>query len=194
MPPKMPLEPGQSYHIYNRGNNRDLLFREEENYHYFLRLAQKHIAPVADIYAYALLPDHFHFLARVKDEEELVRIDITTSRKVSSKFGHWFNAYAKAYNKRYNRVSSLFEKNFERSLLSDESHFLRILFYIHWNPQKHKYLKDYRDWPYSSYQALLSDAPTFLARTQLLEWFGGKDGFIQAHDAYLSDLNDDWEP
>ena len=85
-------------------------------------------------------------------------------------------------------------KKFERSLLSDESHFLRILFYIHWNPQKHKYLKDYRDWPYSSYQALLSDAATFLARTQLLEWFGGKNEFVQAHDAYLSDLNDDWEP
>ena len=110
MPPKISLEPGQSYHIYNRGNNRDLLYREEENYHYFLRLARKHIIPIADVYAYALLPDHFHFLIRIKDEEELARMNIKTSQKISSKFGHWFNAYAKAYNKRYNRVSSLFEK------------------------------------------------------------------------------------
>ena len=194
MPPKISLEPSQSYHIYNRGNNRDLLYREEENYHYFLQLAQKYIIPIADIYAYALLPDHFHFLVRIKDEEELAQMGIITSRKISSKFSHWFNAYAKAYNNKYNRVSSLFEKNFERSLITAESYFLRTLFYIHWNAQKHGYIKDYREWEHSSYQTLLSDVPTFLPRAQLLDWFGSRAEFIQAHDSYLMDLNDNWEP
>ena len=194
MPPKISLEPGQTYHIYNRGNNRELLFWEEENYRYFLKLAKKHILSIADVYTYALLPDHFHLLVRIKEVEILKEIDITTSRQISSKFGHWFNAYTKAFNKSYQRVSSLFEKNFERSLITDESHFFRILLYIHWNPQKHKHINDYREWKFSSYQALLSQAPTALVRTAVLDWFGGKTGFIQAHEASLKGLYENWEP
>ena len=49
------LESGSFYHIYNRGNNSEVIFRELENYLYFLKLLKKHINPVADIYAYCLL-------------------------------------------------------------------------------------------------------------------------------------------
>ncbi len=194
MPPKIPLEPVHYYHIYNRGNNRCLLYREEENYRHFLKLAKKYIIPIADVYAYALLPDHFHFLVRIKEEEELAQLGLITPKKISARFGHWFNAYAKAFNKKYGRVSSLFEKNFERSLIQSESHLLRILFYIHWNPQKHRYTKDYRNWKFSSYLSLLSEAPTVLARAQVLEWFGGRRAMVEAHEAYFSGLEDGWEP
>lgn len=60
------LIPGRFFHIYNRGNNREDLFREERNYALFLRLYAFHIAPIADTYAYCLLKNHFHFLVRVK--------------------------------------------------------------------------------------------------------------------------------
>lgn len=46
------LIPGQYYHIYNRGNNREILFRETKNYAYFLNLYAKYIHPIADTYAY----------------------------------------------------------------------------------------------------------------------------------------------
>ncbi len=42
-----PLEPGKYYHIYNRGNNRENIFFEERNYHYFMQLYAKYIEPVA---------------------------------------------------------------------------------------------------------------------------------------------------
>lgn len=62
-----PLLPGHYYHIYNRGNNGETLFREDRNYRYFLQLYAKHIAPVAETYAYCLMPNHFHFLVQVRE-------------------------------------------------------------------------------------------------------------------------------
>ncbi len=60
------LEPGQYYHVYNRGVNRENLFREERNYAYFLKLYTRHITPVAETFAYCLLRNHFHFLIRIR--------------------------------------------------------------------------------------------------------------------------------
>lgn len=50
-----PLLPGRYYHIYNRGNNRENLFREERNYPYFLGLYARHVGPIAQTFAYCLI-------------------------------------------------------------------------------------------------------------------------------------------
>ena len=47
-----PLVPGVVYHIYNRGNNGESILIEERNYHYFLMLYDKYMAPVAETYTY----------------------------------------------------------------------------------------------------------------------------------------------
>ena len=60
MSKSIPLQLGKYYHIYNRGNNREDLFIDERNYHYFMRLYTKYIQPIADTYAYCLLCNHFH--------------------------------------------------------------------------------------------------------------------------------------
>ena len=62
----IPLEPGKYYHIYNRGNNRENIFKEDRNYAYFLKLYTFRVGPIADTYAYCLLRNHFHLLARVQ--------------------------------------------------------------------------------------------------------------------------------
>jgi len=61
------LQPGKYYHIYNRGNNKEILFRETGNYEYFLRLYDKYISPIAQTYAWCLMPNHFHLLIQVKE-------------------------------------------------------------------------------------------------------------------------------
>ncbi|VAW34164.1 hypothetical protein MNBD_CHLOROFLEXI01-2181, partial [hydrothermal vent metagenome] len=66
------LQFDQIYHIYNRGNNRENLFLGKENYLYFLKLFSQHIAPVVIVYAYCLLPNHFHFLLRLKSKAEIL--------------------------------------------------------------------------------------------------------------------------
>ena len=106
-----PLENGKYYHIYNRGINSDLLFKDTANYDYFLRLYDTHIDPIAETYAWCLMKNHFHFLVRIKDVDEL-----NTEKKIkpSQSFSNLFNAYTKAFNKSYNRHGSLFERPFRR--------------------------------------------------------------------------------
>lgn len=61
------LEEGGYYHIYNRANGSDNLFRQKSDYRHFLRLYQKYIVPVADTFAWVLMPNHFHLLVRIKE-------------------------------------------------------------------------------------------------------------------------------
>jgi putative transposase len=56
-----------------------------------------------------------------------------------------------------------------------------VIHYIHWDPQKHGFVTDFRDWPFSSYHALLSEQPTHLQRQQVLEWFNGRLEFDAMH-------------
>jgi REP element-mobilizing transposase RayT len=58
---------GKFYHIYNCGINGENLFRESENYTSFLALMDKYILPVAELFAWVLMPNHFHLLARIKE-------------------------------------------------------------------------------------------------------------------------------
>src|SRR5690606_42159960 len=59
------------------------------------RSLEKHVAPVADIYAYCLLNNHFHLLIKTKYVEN--------ESLLSRSFSNFFNAYSKAINKSYNR-------------------------------------------------------------------------------------------
>ncbi|HAH23482.1 MAG TPA: hypothetical protein DCL77_06960 [Prolixibacteraceae bacterium] len=58
---------GHFYHIYNCGINGENLFRATENYHSFLSLMDKYVLPVADLFAWVLMPNHFHLLVRIKE-------------------------------------------------------------------------------------------------------------------------------
>ena len=80
-----PLHPGVIYHIYNRGVNGETIFKENRNYEYFVNLYVKHIQPVAETYAFCLLPNHFHILGEIKDLSGL--------KPVSQFFSNLFNAY-----------------------------------------------------------------------------------------------------
>ena len=186
-----PLEYGQYYHIYNRGNNGENLFFQERNYHHFLKLYARHVVPVADTHAYCLLRNHFHVLVRIKtveEQEQILRVletlrvsDAFTPKKPSQQFGNLFNAYAKAINRSHHRNGSLFQRPFGRIEVTSDAYFAWLVVYIHHNPKKHGFVDDFRDWPYSSYHAHLSDKPTRLQRDEVLGWFDGAQGFTAAH-------------
>ncbi len=179
------LEYGKYYHIYNRGNNGENIFREERNYSYFLQLYEKYIAPVAETFCYCLLRNHFHLLLRIKalaeQEENLKQCIVDKVLKPTQQFSNFFNSYAKAINKAYGRTGSLFQKRFGRIEVTSESYFIPLVHYIHFNPQKHDFVDDFRDYKYSSYQSLLSTWPTKLNRERVMDWFEGKTQFLAVH-------------
>jgi len=61
MTTRTPLDFGNYYHIYNHANGDIQLFRNEENYRYFLSRYEKYVHPLVDTLSYCLLPNHFHF-------------------------------------------------------------------------------------------------------------------------------------
>ena len=66
---EVPFLPHIYYHFYNRGNNRQLIFFEPDNYLYFLKGIKKYIVPEVNIVAYCLMPTHYHILSRVKQPQ-----------------------------------------------------------------------------------------------------------------------------
>jgi putative transposase len=180
-----PLEWGQTYHIYSRGNNREDLFFEERNYPYFLRLYGEHIYPIADTYAYCLLRNHFHLLVRVREPEEVAALagQSAAKRLPSQSFSNLFNAYTRSVNQSRGRTGSLFERPFGRKPVTSDGYLSWLVIYIHRNPEKHRFVADFREWPYSSYHSLLAARPTRLRRDEVLDWFQGAAGFVALHNA-----------
>ena len=65
------LYPGKFYHIYNRAINKENIFYANQNYIYFLNKIRYYLMNCFDIYAYCLIPNHFHLLVKIKDENEI---------------------------------------------------------------------------------------------------------------------------
>lgn len=144
----IPIEKGNYYHIYNKGNNGIDIFYENENYLHFLRLYDKYIEPVTETFAWCLLKNHFHLLVYIKYDAE-INVDLLEYSTVekpktidaSKQFSHLFNAYTRSMNKRYKRTGSLFEKPFERKLVKSEKYFKNLIFYINNNAVHHGFVK-----------------------------------------------------
>ncbi|RLD30822.1 MAG: hypothetical protein DRI88_05250 [Bacteroidetes bacterium] len=199
-----PLLPGHIYHIYNHSNGDDLLFREDENYVYFIEKYRKYILPVTDTFSYCLMPNHFHILVRIKEKEDIIsafnksfkrkydRCTLAKEREnlvslfVSKQFSNLFSSYTQAFNKMYDRMGSLFMKNFKRKRIEDEDYYTKMITYIHLNPVRHTFVSKPEDWNYSSYKTILSDAKTWLEKEEVINSFSDRDNFIYCH---LEELN-----
>ena len=197
MQKQIPLVHGAYYHIYTRGNGGENIFREQRNYNYFLTLYTKYIEPIAETFAYCLLRNHFHLLTRIRGREtcqvsakhprsEAERGENLTGLPKyldpSQQFSNLFNSYTKSINIAYGRTGNLFQRPFGRIRVTSDGYFANLVRYIHMNPQKHGFVSDFREYPYSSYQALCSAKPTRLCRDVVLDWFGGNLSFRTAHD------------
>ncbi len=167
-----PLEIDKYYHIYNRGNNSGLLFYKEPNYSYFLKRYSDLLSEHVSTYAFCLLPNHFHLLIKPKTQD------------VSKQFRRMFQSFALSINKQENRSGSLFTKYFRRILIKDDDYLKYLIFYIHFNPEKHQICNDFSKYNNSSYQLLLSDSKTILNREEVFEWFGSRQDFIDFHNFY----------
>lgn len=141
--------PEAYYHIYNRGVEKRKIFIDDEDYRVFLNLFKRYLdrEPVRDpsgreydhlfergeLLAFCLMPNHFHLLLYVHDDEAMTRL----MRGVAT-------SYTTYFNKKYKRVGPLFQDRYKASHILNDAYLVHITRYIHLNP------KDWQDWPYSS--------------------------------------------
>lgn len=144
---KISFAPGEYYHIYNRGNSKQVIFHDKEDYERFVSLlyscnSTKNFRifglnkkesifdfvrekSLCSIGSYVLMPNHFHLL--------LTEIEDNGISKFLQKLA---TAYVMYYNKKYKRTGSLFEGKFKSQHI-DSDRYLKYLFsYINLNPIK----------------------------------------------------------
>jgi putative transposase len=146
---KTDLVEGEYYHIYNRGNSKQKIFHDKEDYLRFISLLYisnsnqsfnfydlgrntnfnvykiERINLLVDIGAYCLMPNHFHVLITQKIENGISKF----MQKLST-------SYSMYYNKKYKRTGSLFEGKFKSQHVDTDNHLKYLFSYIHLNPIK----------------------------------------------------------
>jgi REP element-mobilizing transposase RayT len=141
--PALNLQPGKLYHIYNRGNNSELIFYTPENYRYFLTKLRKHLAPHLHILAWCLMPNHFHLLVQVRDNADTTRCSTDLRLLLSS--------YTRAIQKQQGRTGSLFQQHTKAKELNNNEYALACFCYIHQNPLRARLVRELGQWVWSSY-------------------------------------------
>ena len=149
---------------------------------------------LVDIYAFCLMPNHYHLLLSPRREGAVPKF----MKKLNM-------GYSKYFNERYERVGTLFQGRYKSVLIKNHAHFLHIPYYIHLNPldlsypewregelrdcrKSLKFLESYR---WSSHLDYLGKGnfPSLTSRDFLLEIFGGEKGYESAIYDWLKDLD-----
>jgi len=174
------LEVDHFYYIFNRGVNSKLIYLSNKNYYYFLGKVKLYLIPYFDIYAYCLMPNHFHFLLKPKHD---IDSSITFGKKglhskecfFSKEIAKLISSYTQAFNKVYQRSGPLLESPFKRIPIDSEEYLKNLIVYIHQNPE------NFQNYKFSSYLAVISNAETQIQRNKVLEIFGNHENFIECH-------------
>ncbi len=177
---KAALVENKYYHIFNRGNNHEQLFYKQYDYRFFLKIYFQMSTAVIDTFTFCLLPNHFHFLIRVRENSCIKETASNQLRKL-------FIIYAMYLNRRIGRDGSLFTKNFRRIEITSNSYLKRLMFYIHFNPQKHGMINNFTEYPFSSYNLYAKRSRSIpLEREEGIAWFNDLGDFLYYHQ-YLKD-------
>lgn len=161
---------GQVYHLYNRGVNRACIFRTAENYHYLLRQVKQLLAEIpATLFAYCLMPNHYHFVLRQDGDVPL-----------STFVGRLFQRYTQAYNGQEGRTGPLFAGRFRAILVDSDEYLIHLARYIHLNPVTAGLCREPGEWPYSNYLEWVGQrAGTLVDRTWVQHYFATPEAYIK---------------
>jgi putative transposase len=199
-----PLQPDGIYHLFSRAVGSEKLFPNKDNYYFFLQKLKQHTSPVCQLYCYSLLPNHFHLLTKIQDEACLIRsfekvkkesykeLEHDLTDFVMERFSNFLNSYSKSFNKVNRRRGALFMDYLKRSKTKNDIDFTAFVWYIHKNAVHHQLVKSVGEWKFDSYNSILSSAPTSLLREEILEWFGGKEKFVEFHQQKIYPKNADF--
>lgn len=135
---------GALFHAMSRGNGGQNIFLNDEDRQSFLRILRETKGRYPfKIYAYCLMPNHFHLLIRVgKFDLPLIMQTILTR-------------YATHFNIERRRKGHLFQSRYKAILCSDDPYLLTLIRYIHLNPVRAGLASDPKAWPWSGHEEYL---------------------------------------
>ena len=129
------------FHILDRGNNRQIVFREDEDFVYFLKLLKRYKKEMKfKLYHLCLMSNHIHFLIEPTVEGSLPKIMMRLTL-----------AYSSYFNKKYGGVGHVWQGRYKSSLIDKEDYFIWCGLYIELNPVRAKLVTQPEDWRWSSY-------------------------------------------
>ena len=194
----IPLYPGKEYHLLSKANGTEKIFRQPTDYLTFQARLADFILPIAEINSYTLLPNHFHLIVAIREEEAIKKHYKEKKGKkftrtnapdfIMERFANLLNSYCKSFNWKYNRLGSLFIDYLRRTEITTEEEFRSASIYIHHNACLHQFNPSLESWPWSSYTEIISGRND-LVNAQILQRFGGIEHFIRSHQMNI-ELND----
>jgi REP element-mobilizing transposase RayT len=208
------IENGGTYHIFNKGNNDGNVFIEDEDYEYFIDLIKKYILPIADIYSWVLLKNHFHMVIRIREDIQYKwtkrtlpskELNIWDTEHIQSSnsnnkipipvnhLRHFFNAYAHYFNLKYGRKGSLFNRPFKRVLIKDEKQLLNEILYVNSNSVKHGFSENVNGWKWSSVNDIVNRNSGFIGVDYVISLFEDIGNFKYVLKSFGSKYESDIE-
>jgi putative transposase len=177
---KIEFRSRQTYHLYNRGVDRQPIFFRPENWKYFIERLRHYFQPeLADILAYCLMPTHYHLMVTLKVDD--------FSTRVMQPFSV---SYTKAINRQQERVGPLFQGPFRATWVDKDSYLAHLSRYIHVNPVTAGLATRPEDWAFSSYRdyASLRDG-TLPATNVILSQFPSRQAYREFVESYCEQEN-----
>ncbi len=166
--PRLTL-PGYLHHVIQRGNNRQAIFVDPQDYETMQALlvdsAQKFRVAV---HAYALMGNHFHLLVTPADSEALPRMMQAVGR-----------SYVRYFNQRHGRSGTLWEGRYRSTLIQSERYLLACMVYIDLNPVRAGLVARPTEWPWSSHAHYLGLRNDRLVTPHALYWALGNTPFAR---------------
>jgi len=134
--------PNLFFHVLNRGNNRQTVFRDEEDFSYFLQLLKRYKKQLKfRLYHFCLMPNHIHFVLEPTLQGSLSKIMLRLTL-----------AYTWYFNRKYRGVGHVWQGRFKSSLLDKENYFLWCGLYVELNPVRANLATMPEDWRWSSFR------------------------------------------
>lgn len=174
------------YHVYSRGVNKRLVFRDNEDFRVFTNLCKRYLGEQPEhnlqgrqypwfgqqieLLAYCLMPNHFHAI-----------IYQSSAFAITNFFRSLITSYGMYFNKKYHRVGPVFQSRIRAALITEDVYLQHVSRYVHLNP------KDYDNWAYSSlpYYKLKRKAD-WLKTQKILDLFDSRESYLE----FVADYKD----
>jgi len=182
MPRKSRMDaPGTLHHVMGRGIERARIFRNRQDREDFLaRLAELCLAENLIVYAWALMSNHFHILAR------------TGRQPLATSMRRLLTGYVVNFNRRHKRAGHLFQNRYKSIVCEDDPYLLELTRYIHLNPLRAGLvdnLAELGSYPWSGHSALLGTVSReWQDRETILACFGSDiEKAKKGYERFVSD-------